>query len=303
MAIVTNNYGVPSEYVELADDDDYIGSGNDFSVTTLIDAPQVRWLRERHPWSNETDVSDRIAAMIGSGIHQVFEAASLKLDNVKVEQKFVVEVNGKKIAGKIDKMIFHQDGSVSIRDLKVVRSASLNYDGGAKVSWTDQLNIYAAMLRRLGFVVRDLGVDLIIKDWSRGQTKYNPKYPRSPVDIVDVPMLSAEDADKYLVDRVNLHVQDPPPECTSVEYWGQGDRYAIYERLKGGALRKRASRVLGSIIDAEAYIKDNGISASIVRRPGRRIRCEENYCGVSSVCEQFKKAIEARESEEQDNEW
>lgn len=284
----------------LAVDDNYVSSGSDFSVTTLIDAPQIRWLRERNPWAHEVDIVDRIAAMIGTGIHQVFEEASAHIKNVKVEQKIVVEVSGKKIAGKIDKVTYHDEGDESIHDLKVVRVQSLNYDGGPKPDWVKQLNIYAAIKRLTGSRIRDLWVDLIIKDWTKGQLKYNQKYPVSPVSVVPVPMMEPAEAQKYLEDRIAAHMQDPPAECTQEEYWGQDPKYAIYEKFKNGTLKKRATRVLNSSIDADAYIHENRLQATVVMRPGRRVRCEENYCGVASVCPQYKRYLDEVEATMED---
>lgn len=296
MSIITNNNGVPEEYVMLAEDDGYDNGGADFSITTLIDSPQVRWLRERNPWSHEVDVADRLAAMIGTGIHKVFEGAAAKRRNVKVEQRFTIEIAGKKISGGIDKMVFHDDGSVSLHDLKVVTVDSLSYGERIKSSWVDQLNSYAAMLRTLGFEIKDLWVDLILKDWRRSRMKYKPDYPSSPIEVVPVPMLSPEEALAYLEGRVALHTQDPPSECTQAEYWGQDPKYAVYEKFKNGTLKKRASRVLDSVIDAEAYVKQNGVPAQIVARPGRRVRCEDNWCGVASVCPQYKRALDELEA-------
>lgn len=302
MTKITNDFGVPDEYVRLAVLEQR-ESRCDFPVTTLIDAPQVYRLKKQFPEENVSDISDMIAAMVGSGIHHVFEKAAAMVPNRIVEERVEATIFGKTVGGRIDKIIEHEDGSVELRDLKAVKAASLGYSDGPKVEWVKQLNLYAALKRRLGSRVTGLSVEAIVKDWSRFQARLSSDYPRSPVVIIDVPMWDADTADAYLVERVRVHMQEDPPPCTEEEYWGRPEKWAVHEILANTKkLKARATRVFSTLLEADSYIHDRNLRAVVQRRPGRRMRCEENYCGVAGVCRQYALAMDKADGMDIDGE-
>lgn len=70
MLEVTNKWNVPQELVKAAMNDDHVTKG-DISVTTLIDAPQVRILKRNNIYKE--DVSDKMFALIGTAFHSLAE--------------------------------------------------------------------------------------------------------------------------------------------------------------------------------------------------------------------------------------
>jgi hypothetical protein len=76
MTQVTNRYKYPQPLVDAVSHDGHITSG-DISVTTLIDAPQIFYLRKKHKVDIQTDVSDLIWALIGTAIHGILERANI----------------------------------------------------------------------------------------------------------------------------------------------------------------------------------------------------------------------------------
>ena len=79
MTVVTNVHGLPEALVPAVTNDPYVGGG-DISVTKLIDAPQVRALTRKHHDKLVVDVSERIWALLGQGVHTVLERAALRFD-------------------------------------------------------------------------------------------------------------------------------------------------------------------------------------------------------------------------------
>ena len=71
---LTNKYGAPEELVRAASYDDHVTKG-DISTTTLIDAPQIRYLKMTN--DIEEDVSDRIWMLFGTAVHHILERSEL----------------------------------------------------------------------------------------------------------------------------------------------------------------------------------------------------------------------------------
>ena len=66
--------------------------------------------------------------------------------------------------------------------------------------------------------------------------------------------------------------------------------YAVHEPLKGssGQMRKRATRVFDSLIDAEAFLLEKlGQNGEVQVRLGESTRCK-SYCSVADFCDQYK---------------
>lgn len=70
MLVITNNFNVPEELYRAAQNDDHVTNG-DISVTTLLDAPQIRILKKNN--KHYQDVCDNIYAMIGTAFHSIQE--------------------------------------------------------------------------------------------------------------------------------------------------------------------------------------------------------------------------------------
>lgn len=72
--ILVNKYNLPQTLVDAVTYDTHKLAG-DISVTTLIDGPQVRYLKTTHDY--EVDVSDCIYALMGTALHHVLERANI----------------------------------------------------------------------------------------------------------------------------------------------------------------------------------------------------------------------------------
>ena len=125
-----------------------------------------------------------------------------------------------------------------------------------------------------------------MRDWQRSKAKFDPTYPQIPFLSYNVPMWSNSIVTEYIFDRIAVHAQDPPPECSDEEKWKRPTTYAVM-KLKN----KRATRVLDTQEEAEAYIlaidEKKRKEMHIEKREGACVRCED-YCIVKNFCPYYK---------------
>ena len=326
--IYTNNHNLPESYVRAVTIDKHRVNG-DISVTQLIDAPQIRVLKQKH---DETiDVSTMLWALFGTAIHSVLErsemdsvdastltqAAELLEDskdpeamkvakwltkfitkaypngvdnNLLLEETMVIDVLGWKVSGTCDK--FTKD----IGLLEDYKSCGV-YDyivPESRKKWFAQQNIYAHMLRENGYQVNKSQIVAIFKNWSKMESKKNRDYPPLPIMSLDVPLLEDAKVKRYIEKRVQLHKDAEGgsiPDCTGKERWSKADSFAV--KKEGG---KRAVRTFDKESLAKQYIEDNEYKSKapmfIEYRPGEDVRCNNN-CSVNAHCSQFKKKEES----------
>ena len=135
---ITNNYDLPQSFVNFVRNDKYSKGDANISVTSIIDSPRIRLMRDAHRDEMTTDVSDMIWPLFGTAVHHVLESASTD-DGVTIEERLFHKINKWVLSGAID----HQkdDGkSISITDYKVTSVWSVIH---GKVEWEYQLNCYA----------------------------------------------------------------------------------------------------------------------------------------------------------------
>jgi len=198
---LTNKHGLPEAFVRFLRNDKYSRGNADISVTTLIDAPRINKLRERHSDELTMDVSDRLWALLGTATHHILEQA--EQPNVVTEERMYWQVFDWKLSGAVDVQEYMADGSVKIIDYKVCSAWSVMND---KPEWERQLNCYAYLVRKnKQLPVSGLQVCAILRDWNRRKAETEANYPDSPVVMVDVPLWDQDIQDKYIEDRVVLH--------------------------------------------------------------------------------------------------
>lgn len=75
---ITNKYNLPEPIYKACQMDTHRTHG-DISVTTLIDAPQIRYLKRKHNDVLEQDVSEMLWALQGTAMHAILERANIEL--------------------------------------------------------------------------------------------------------------------------------------------------------------------------------------------------------------------------------
>jgi len=284
----TNRHNLPETIQRaLIKRDEMYNSGKvDTSVTQLIQPPQITILRKKHFREMTRDVSENFWALLGSGVHSILELGAT--DNMTVEERLFMSIDGWKISGAID--VQEIEGEyVDIIDYKNTSVYSLSGDD-VKTEWVQQLNLYAMLVEanKPHLKVRSLKICAILRDWSSAQSKRDALYPEAPIQMVDVPVWSAMKREAYARERIALHrearfaesMEDALPECTPEDRWVKEDKWAV---IKEGATK--ASRVFDNEEEAASYRDAKGSGFSIQHRPGKSTRCE--YCGVADWCGQY----------------
>lgn len=282
---ITNNYGLPKAFVDYATADRYSKGNADISVTTLIDSPRIRLLKDRHSKDLEADAADMIWPLLGTAVHSILEQ-STPSGNVVKEERLFMEVNGWTLSGAID----HQeivDNVVHITDYKVTSVWSVIL---GKAEWELQQNIYAQMIRKVkGMEVGSISICAVLRDWNRREASFKSDYPQSPVVVVQLNLWDDDKAQAYIEERITIHqsaqmehdLHDNIPDCTDAERWAKDDTWAV---KKPGA--KRAIKVCASYQEATDYVAALPTKHEIEHRKGEYTRCT-NYCAVSEFCNQW----------------
>ncbi len=287
---ITNKTGLPDSFLNFARDDKYTKGNADISVTTLIDSPRVRIMRDVHADKLETDVVDMIWPLFGTAVHHILES-SKSTNEITIEERLFGQALGWTLSGAIDHQELLEDGTVRITDYKVTSAWSVIL---GKDEWALQQNCYAWLVKNSidgknrGRDVSSLRICAILRDWQRKKAMFDKDYPQAPIVTVELPLWSGKKIDNYIHERITDHqdaqimydTEDRLPLCSPSEMWAKPDTFAVKEKGK-----VRAKRVLNSEEEAIEYIGDNK-NLAIEFRKGERTRCE-GYCSVSEYCDQF----------------
>lgn len=269
----TNVYGLPQSVVDAMRNDPYTGGG-DISATKLIDAPQIVTLARKHHDQIVVDVSERIWALLGQGVHTILERAGLRAEGMIAEQRLFANVGGWEVSGQFDVMDLERR---AIIDYKVTTT----YKHKGSDRWTQQLNVLRWLAGQNGNPIHELEVVAIFRDWRKVEADRNPDYPRAAIQAIPVPVWSDDEVVEFIKQRVAMHQASRRGEqitCTDEDRWYSGTSYAL---MKIGG--KRALKVEDT---AEALGEFNPETHVIETRPGEYKRCA-HYCEVAPFCTQW----------------
>jgi hypothetical protein len=295
---ITNNFGMPQPFVDFAINDKYSKGKADISVTTLIDSPKIRLMKEKHDHEIEVDAVDMVWALFGTAVHSVLEN-SKQSEDIITEERLYSTISGWVLSGAVDRQEI-KDDQITIVDYKVTSVWSVIY---GKPEWENQLNCYAYLVNDKNAFnkrnVTNLKICAILRDWNRREAERKPDYPQAPIVFVDIPLWDHEKASKYIINRMALHQEaqilyDMHGDlglCSDEDTWKKPDTWAV--KKKG---QKRALRVLDTEKDAKEYIEWHNktddayikkANLEIEFRGGEYTRCS-NYCSVADFCKQKK---------------
>jgi hypothetical protein len=268
---LTNRFNLPETLVNTVGIA-YAPKENRIGVTELIDSPLIRQLKLQHWDILEEDVSDKLWSVLGSACHYILEKGAPI--NAFGEEKLTFSIGNKTIAGKSD--LYHDE---EISDWKV--TSVWNFLLGAKDEWIAQLNVYKFLWEKMGYPVKSLKINAILRDWQKSKAKFDNTYPQIPFLSIDIPMWSTPIVTEYIFDRLAYHAIKPAPECTPEEKWQRESSFAV---IKGD--NKRATRVFDTEAEAQEYAKSDS-KYHVESRPGECVRCQD-YCIVKNVCPYHK---------------
>lgn len=274
---LTNRTGLPQAIFDAVKNDGYTKGGADISVTELIGPPRIAALKRKHEDELTEDAADRIFSLLGQSIHTILERANR---TGIAERRLSLTVEGWVISGGMD---LYEEGGV-LTDYKTTSAWSVK--GGVKPEWTEQLNVYAEILRANGHAVTGLKIVAILRDWSKLEARRDADYPQRQVVTHTVELWPEAQAQKYVRERVILHKQARValPECSREDRWAKRPKFAL---MKVGG--KRAVKLYDNEADAQAHASSDPKNLRVDVRPGESTRCEA-YCAVAEFCTQFQQA-------------
>lgn len=284
---ITNNHNLPQSFVDFARNDKYSKGHADISVTTLIDSPRVRVMRDHYHSERVVDVVDNIWALFGTAVHHVLESTEPS-DDVVIEERLFTKINGWVLSGAVDHQVI-KGQTVEITDYKVTSVWSVIH---GKIDWERQLNVYAYLVQKnKGKKVKKLSICAVLRDWNRRDAQNKPNYPHSPIVIVDIPMWDEMKRIRYIHGRINQHqnaqvlydMEGSFTLCSDEERWKRDDAWAV--KKKG---LKRAMRVFDNEDESKKFSEAQDVSTEIEHRIGEYVRCNGDYCGVAQFCSQYK---------------
>ena len=277
----SNNTGLPEVFAKAVMRDTYSRGLADISATGLLKPPRQAFLEHQHDDEIVVDVSNQVWSLFGRACHNILESGTSK--GYIVEQRFFADTCGWVVSGQVDVQKIDPDGIV-LMDWKT-RKAYAVMNG--RESDTQQLNIYAWLLRRNGKEVKDLKIVNIIRDHSSFEADRNPSYPQTEVTITDINLWTFAEQEEFVKQKVEAHqlASIKLPDCTPEERWMRPTKFAV----KKDNDSKRAFRVCDSEEDAKEILKTKEGYVIEVRK-GEPTKCQR-FCDVAQFCNQYQNEL------------
>jgi hypothetical protein len=291
--IITNKLNLPEGFVKAVSTEKHNAPGS-LSATTLIQGIKQIILMDRHWDKLEDDVSDRIWAIFGTAVHSLMESEG---ENNSTEQRMEYKVDDITVTGRIDSYNM-QTGIID--DYK---TASVNKVKFADFTdWYTQGMIYAWLLTRNNFKVKQCRFIALLKDHSKTEALRDYQYPKNPVYLYEFPV-TPQDLFKtgiYIRNKIEeykrcllLQDNDIPP-CTPEERWDKPPKFAV---MKTGG--KRAVRLFDNKDEADLLADTKGTGHYVERRQGESIKCQ-SYCLCNRFCNYYQEMVNKTKSESSD---
>lgn len=313
---LTNKHNTPiSLAVWLAHDAyDHNPDPMHISATSLIKPIRQLILGMRADNTNSPlpDVQNKVGSAIGTSIHSDIENVwthhykeslkalgypskvisrilinpkpeEIKPDSLPVymERRSSKKVGDYTVSGKFD---FAIEGR--IRDFKKTKTYKYvkgTSDGDYKL----QGSIYRWLNQDI-ITEPDMFIDYIFVDWSAAKVMQDPKYPPQEVMGKRIPLLTIQETETYVTDRVNLIIklvtakEEDLPYCTPKDLWQDDPVYKYYkDPLK---TEGRSTKNFDNAHDANQRAAKDGNGGIVKEVHGLAKAC--NYCNGYELCKQ-----------------
>lgn len=277
----TNNSNLPLPIADILKKDfyNYIPKEKEYSATELINAPKLTILRRRHREELSTDVSDMFFSVWGNLAHEWIQNFSEK-ESLK-EERLSMKIGDYTITGKFD-LYFDK----ILYDLKLTSVWTYIY-GSRIAEWTQQLNIYASLLKFAGFSVESLKIIAMFRDWQNSRKKRGHNYPNK-AEIIDIELWDNETTLDWIAQRLqSLTIaeklgDDSIVPCSKKDRWQSDTIYAVMKKGRKSSVKNCEKRE-----EADALVLEKGTNHFVEVRQGSCVRCLD-YCEVSEFCNFYK---------------
>lgn len=272
---ITNKLNLPVELVNAVETRE---PSSNYSGSMLTKSPRMVWLGRRHYAEIEEDVTDRIWSLFGTAVHSVLSKneSSQSLNEEYLKHEFE---DGTVISGMAD--VF-QNGKISDWKVRSVWSV-VYFDDNSRFELESQLNTYAFLFRKAGFIVTALETIFILRDWQKSKAIYDANYPQAQVAIIPLSLWPEEKTEEYIRERISLFekykdvIDNDLPECTPEERWAKPGKWALMKKGRKSAIKLYDEKHAGEL-EQDQYWEE---------RPGEMFkRCE--YCSASAFCNQYQ---------------
>jgi hypothetical protein len=297
---LTNKNNLPEPFVHALGLDEYERGDADFTTTELQKPVRIVSYTRAHWDELEEDISDRIWAFAGQVKHIILERiARSDPERYIVEKRYEIQIpeawfpwkddhppRTRKVSGKID---LYDKQTKILYDWK--ETSVWKFILGDTREWEEQANINLYLMRMNDIHPKQLINVALLKDWKArmARTTRRKDYPQCAINICELPMWAAGQAQKFITGRIYAHEEygAEPPVCTKKERWQRDHAYAV---MKKG--RKAAIKICDSHDMAEAVIATYQKEATswdrdkyyIEERPTEPVRCLD-FCAVQQFCD------------------
>jgi len=330
--IITNRTDISLEMAVwlLHDEYDYVEDEHYISATGLMKPIRHILLPARIPEDKRIipDVEDFIARALGSTLHAGIERAwkngnhklalrklgyppsvidrvlvnptQEEIEAVKdpilvwIEQRAIREIGGYRVGGKFDLVC---EGRVTDTKSTSVYAWLL---GGKDEDYILQGSIYR-WLHPDKITEDHMRINFIFTDWKKMDAKRDPKYPQSRIQHKDLPLMSIEDTEKWIltklaqVDQFRATPERNLPACTEKELWFPDPKFKYYaDPAKAQQPGARSTKNFDSKMEAHAFMAEKGKGVVLEIR-GSPKRCE--YCAAFPICSQKDQYFQKDEEE------
>lgn len=278
---ITNNFDLPQALVQAVSTQQHNKDGT-VSATTLIQGIKQILLTQRHWEELSEDVSKRIWALFGSAVHQLLEKEGAD-DFSEVSLEF--PLSSVTLTGRIDLYDMRKEVIYDYKTASIYKIKNADFE-----DWYRQGMIYAWLLHKNGFAVKECCFIALLKDYSAAQAMKTGSSLHSP--IYQYRFAVTEDRlaeiERFIRQRVTLYEQyrtcadDEIPPCTKHERWASDTVYAI---KKQG--RKTAVKLFSDVSQATAQLLSLGSLYYLEEREGVSTKCLA-YCPCAPFCNFYR---------------
>ena len=299
----TNNSGlsIPLAVWSLMDNYNHDTRPNLISATSLLKPIRQIVLGRRYKDNiKEIDAENLIASSMGTALHDSVENAWKQKDKVikildslgyinseAIYDEVILECRSEK---EIDGYIISGQFDIAFNGIVCdIKSTSVwSYIFGSKEEdYKLQMSIYRWLNQDI--ITNDTAfVEYIFTDWSGTKALQDKQYPQKRIITKEIKLLSLEDTEKYIKDKLALISKYEALEdkdlilCSDEELWREKDKWKYY---KSGDTTKRATKVFATEEEAVNRMRVDGMTGKVVQYKGGVKRC--NYCNYTNLCEQY----------------
>lgn len=325
MVKITNKMGIDLPLAVWLLQDGYKSGAADappgelLSATTLMKPTRQLILQRKVDKSiEEMDISELVASRMGHGLHDSIERAWTEgnwrramsqlhypdsiIKRIKINPDPATIKAGVDIPIYLEKRGFREFGGVVITgQLDFLMNQSYrDFKSTSTFAWTsgskDQDYILQGSIYRWLFpdLITDdvMRIEFIFTDWQKFMARVNPNYPQAKVAHKDFPLMSLEDTEQWITDKLadirkNAKLkQDQMVRCTDKELWRQKDAYKYFSDLEKAKIPgARCTKRFDNEADGLLHVKEKN-KGVLITVPGEPKAC--NYCPAFQVCEQRK---------------